>query len=84
MSEGAVPRHIILMVFPALDKPDAKIVAAGLVVEVIDERPLHAVVKEDPDHAKATGKRGVFFFDHLPLSPKSKAEMPDGIADFQI
>jgi len=58
-----------------LQKSDPEVVAAGLVIEVIDKGPFLSVVEKHPDHAEAARKGGVFFFDYLPFSPKVITEM---------
>ncbi len=67
-----------------LQESDSEVVTTGLVIEVIDKGPLLPVIEEYPDHAEAARKRGVLFFNHLPISPKVIPEVFHRVSHSEI
>lgn len=53
-------------------------------VQVIDERPFLAVVKEYPHHAKTTFQGRVLLFNDLTPSPSTMLPVHHDVANFQI
>jgi hypothetical protein len=66
------------------DEPYPEIVAAVLVVEVVDEGALLAVVEEDPHHAEAAREGGVFLLDNLAPAPSVVSPVFYLIAQLQV
>jgi len=55
-----------------------------LIIEVIDKRPFHPVIKQDPDKAKSPGKLRMPLFNNLTLPPKGMAKMHNPVAYPQV
>jgi hypothetical protein len=54
------------------------------VVEIIDERPLDAVVKEYPHHTEPPGQRGMLLFHHFALPPAGILAVFHPVSQLQI
>jgi hypothetical protein len=72
--------------FPGLRRCDAKtgIIAAILIIEIIDERPLLSIGKHDPRQAQPAAQRRGPFLNNGPLAPLGVASMIDLVAHPQI
>lgn len=68
----------------ALKDSQACVVAAALIVEVVDEGTFLAVLEKDPDQTEPAGKRGVGLLHYLPVAPCKITEVPDPVADPQV
>jgi hypothetical protein len=71
---------------PGLRRCDAKtgIVAAVLIIEIIDERPFLAIGKHDPRQAQPAAQRRGPFLNNGPLAPLGVAPVVDLVAHPQI
>lgn len=72
--------------FPSLRRSDAKtgIIAAVLIIEIIDERPFLSVGKHDPRQAQPAAQRRGPFLNNGSLAPLGVASMIDLVAHPQI
>jgi hypothetical protein len=58
----------------------SEIIAAGLIIKIVDERPFFAVIKEDPYHAEPSRQRGMFLFNYFSPAPEGKTPVFDNVS----
>jgi hypothetical protein len=57
------------------EQPDPGIVAAALMVKVVNKEPLFAILEDDSHHAETSFNDGMAFFDHLTDPPVKEPEV---------